>query len=119
MHFSYKQAFYALYWTLQAQWEKRKTEGLTMILSDMCPYTFADGNSADPASWPEFCDCCKEVEAELEAQGIELSALDTVFRCGTRYMRFFQDSFGYDLEDAIRKLSPDRFRIAFEHDYGF
>ncbi len=119
MLISYKQAFHALYWTLHEQWEKQKAEGLTMILSDMCPYTFADGRSADPASWYDFCDCCKEVEKELETQDLKLSEVETAIRCGTRYMRFFHDSFGYDLEDAIKDISFEKFKIAYKHDYGF
>ena len=119
MHISYKQAFHALYWTLNDQFSRNPSLGLGEIASDMCPYTFKDGNSADPASWYDFCDCCKEVERELEAQGLELSEVETAFRCGTRYMRFFHDSFGYDLEEAIKDLSFEKFKIAYEYDYGF
>ena len=119
MHFSYKQAFHALYWTLDYQYSQTQSFGLGEIASDMCPYTFKDGNSADPASWYDFCDCCKEVEKELETEGIQLSALDTAIRCSLRYMRFFHDSFGYDLEEAIKDFPRDKYKIAFEHDYGF
>ena len=58
--------FVMIYYALDAYYEENVSEELNNFLSDMCPFTFADEGSADPAIYAEFCDFIKVEEIEIE-----------------------------------------------------
>ena len=51
---------------IDAYYEENISEEINNFLSDMCPFTFADEGSADPAGYAEFCDFIKVEEIEIE-----------------------------------------------------
>ena len=58
--------FVMIYYALDAYYEENVSEEINNFLSDMCPFTFADEGSADPAIYAEFCDFIKVEEVEIE-----------------------------------------------------
>ena len=58
--------FVMIYYTLDAYYGENVSEESNNFLSDMCPFTFADEGSADPAVYAEFCDFIKVEEIEIE-----------------------------------------------------
>lgn len=58
--------FVMIYYALDAYYEENVSEEINNFLSDMCPFTFADEGSADPAVYDEFCDFIKVDKVEIE-----------------------------------------------------
>ncbi len=58
--------FVMIYYALDAYYEENISEEINNFLSDMCPFTFADEGSADPAIYAEFCNFIKVEEIEIE-----------------------------------------------------
>lgn len=49
-----KQTFYTIYFSFDLFFEETKDEDLDFFLSDMNPFVFSDGLSADPAIYSKF-----------------------------------------------------------------
>lgn len=110
MRISYDRAFLATYYVLNEMFQKTPSDSLAVIASDMNPLLFVGLKSADPASYEDFVDCCKEVEKqENYGEDVQLA-----YRCGLAYMQFFNDSWGYPLEDEIKRFSFEDFKRAYE-----
>lgn len=107
---SYDRAFLATYYVLNEMFQKTPSDSLAVIASDMNPFLFVGMKSADPASYEDFVDCCKEVEKQ-ENYGEDVYL---AYRCGLAYMQFFHDSWGYPLEDEIKRFSFEDFKKAYE-----
>ena len=50
----YDKAFLATYYALDKMYEKYPSVSLVILVGDMCPFTFADLKSADPAAYHDF-----------------------------------------------------------------
>lgn len=110
MLISYDRAFLATYYVLDEMYQRTPSDSLAVIASDMNPFLFADGKSADPASYEDFVDCCKEVEKRENCE----EDVQLAYRCGLAYMQFFNDSWGFPLEDEIQRFSFEDFKEAYE-----
>ena len=53
---SARQIFIAIYWALDAAFEKFESDGLRLMLSDMNPFLWQEGESADRAVWADYLD---------------------------------------------------------------
>ena len=58
--------FIMIFYVLDYYQDDNKGEELSIFLSDMSPFIFADEGSADPAVYSEFCDFVKEDKIEIE-----------------------------------------------------
>ena len=58
--------FTMIFYVLDYYWDENQGQELSMFLSDMSPFTFADEGSADPAVYAEFCDFIKVDKVEIE-----------------------------------------------------
>lgn len=110
MLISYDMAFLATFYALDEMFQNYPSDSLTAIVTDINPFIFADGKCTDPAAYEDFLDCCKEVEKQ-ENYGDDITLS---YRCALAYMKFFNDSWGFPLEDEIKRLSFEDFKIAYE-----
>ena len=110
MLISYDRAFLATFYALDEMYQKYPSSSLAVICGDMDPFLFVGLKSADPASYEDFVDCCKEVEKQ-ENYGEDVNL---AYRCAIAYMQFFNDSWGYPLEEEIKRLSFEGFKKAYE-----
>ena len=58
--------FTMIFYVLDYYWDDNQGEELSIFLSDMSPFTFADESSADPAVYSEFCDFIMEDKIEID-----------------------------------------------------
>lgn len=58
--------FTMIFYALDAYYDEDMSEDINNFLSDMCPFTFTDVGSADPAVYEEFCDFIKTDRLDVE-----------------------------------------------------
>lgn len=58
--------FTMIFYALDAFYDENAPEEINYFLSDMCPFTFADENSADPAIYEDFCEFVEGKEIAIE-----------------------------------------------------
>lgn len=86
-----------------------KNEFIAELASDMCPNTFKDSNSADPAVYEDFSDCLHSCFAETGKTDV-----DTAFKSSIRFLEMYRDEFGFELNDCIERLKIDLYKKEFE-----
>ena len=104
-----KQSYIALYNIIDKFYTEDKNEFIAELASEMCPHTFNDSNSADPAVFEDFSDCLHFCFAEA---GIE--DVTTAFNASVRFLEMYRDEFGFELDDYIEQLSIDLYKQEFE-----
>lgn len=111
----YERCYLAFYWTLEHIFKRTKQPvaphpfSLCDLLSDMCPFTFGTGMSADPAA---FFDYEKILRKIVTGQGME-----TIFHgylAGREFMQMYMDAYEYELETAIQAFSLEDYTFAYE-----
>lgn len=111
----YERCYIALYWTLEHIFLQSKEPNsphpfsLCDLLSNMCPFTFATGMSADPAAYFDYEKILKSMIATTEDE----TALNG-YVAGREYMQIYMMEYEYELEDAIKNFSLDDFSSAYE-----
>lgn len=105
-----KQSYMALYNIIDKFYRKEKNEFIADLASDMCPYTFKDSNSADPAVYEDFSDCLNSCFAETEKTDIT-----TAFKASIRFLEMYRDEFGFELNDYIERITIDLYKKEFEN----
>ena len=58
--------FTMTYFVLDRYYENETDEFIVTVLSDMCPFTFKDIGSADPAMFTDFCEFIEGKEITLD-----------------------------------------------------
>lgn len=111
----YERCYIAFYWTLEHIFLQSKDPvsphpfSLCDLLSDMCPFTFATGISADPAAYFDYEKILKNIvtvpEDETTLNG---------YVAGREYLQMYMTEYEYELEWAIKKFSLDDFSFAYE-----
>ena len=110
----YERCYIAFYWTLEHIFLQSKAPvspqpfSLCDLLSDMCPYTFATGISADPAAYYDYEKILKSMIAAPEDETV-LNG----YAAGRGYMQMYMTEYEYELESAIQKYSLDDFSLAY------
>ena len=111
----YERCFVAFYWTLNNIFRQSKKPiaphpfSLCDLLSDMCPFTFATGVSADPAAYYDYEKILKSrVTAEEDA------TLLNGYTAGREFLQMYMTEYEYELGDTIEKFSLDDYSIAYE-----
>lgn len=111
----YERCYIAFYWTLEhifLQSQKPVSPhpfSLCDLLSDMCPFTFATGMSADPAA---YFDYEKILTSKITTAGDETALNGYV--AGREYMQLYMTEYEYELEGAIQEFSLDDYSLAYE-----
>ena len=84
-----KQAYIAAFCFLKPYWDETKSEEIVDLLSCMNPFFWADGNSADPATFDDWQDCA--VKAKIE----EPLDAERAFNLMLEFLAFHRDEFAY------------------------
>lgn len=111
----YERCCIAFYWTLEHIFLQSKAVvaphpfSLCDLLSNMCPFTFAAGMSADPAAYFDYEDILKNLISESKEETV-LNG----YAAGREYLQMYMTEYEYDLEAAIEKFSLDAFSLAYE-----
>lgn len=107
--------YIAFYWTLEHIFRQSKAPisphpfSLCDLLSDMCPFTFETGMSADPAAYVDYENILKHKITTAEDE----TALNG-YAAGREYMQMYMVEYEYELDNAIKKFSLDDYSLAYE-----
>ena len=79
-----------------------KDAELRPLLSDMNPYAFKEGYSADPAVWEDWQQCVEKVCGKnSDIASAQLKPLLFTF------LEMYREEWGYELDQVIRTLQND------------
>lgn len=83
-----------------------KNDSLASLLSDMDPNIFSDKKAADPATYDDWHHCISGYikNGEISEEKILLALKE--------FLIFYQQEFGYQLEDVIKFISDKDFPIS-------
>ena len=110
MNTKYKnQSYIALYNIIEKFYTEDNNEVIAELASGMCPHTFKDSNSADPAVYEDFSDCLNSCFAETERMDFA-----TAFNASIRFLEMYRDEFGFELSDYIDRITIDLYKNEFE-----
>lgn len=111
----YERCYIAFYWTLEHILRQSKEPisphpfSLCDLLSDMCPFTFATGMSADPAAYFDYENILKSRITTTEDETVLNGYI-----AGQEYMQMYVTEYEYELKSAIQKFSLDDYALAYE-----
>ena len=103
-----KNSYIALYNVIDDYYKKDKNEHIANLASDMCPYTFKDSNSADPATYEDFLDCLNYCYSETEKMDIT-----TAFKASIKFLEMYRDEFGFEIQKVIDDISLKEYETIF------
>lgn len=112
----YERCYIAFYWTLEHIFRQSKTPvsphpfSLCDLLSDMCPFTFATGMSADPAAYVDYENILKRKITTVEDETV-LNG----YVAGWEYLQMYMEEYEYELEGVIQEFSLDDYSFAYEN----
>lgn len=101
---SCRKAFLAAYHFLDDLYSRFPYSNLGLICSEMNPYLFKDGMSADPAAWKDFC------EYYEEAKNAYCSEFDTAYYTTLRFLRIYEDEWGYPIPYVLEAFTSDEYQ---------
>lgn len=110
-----ERCYLALYWTLERIFRQSKAPksphpfSLCNLLSDMCPFTFKTGLSADPGVYFEY----KEILCKLISDGEGETPLNG-YCAGRSFIQMYITEFEYELEDTLLAFSLEDYSCAYE-----
>lgn len=101
-------AYAALFKTLKNMYDRHKSDSLAVLMGDMNPYLFSDGNSADPTVYEDFRDkvneCC-ENESETNVK--------TAFLASMNFLKMYNNEFGLELSGIISEMKYGVYQESF------
>jgi hypothetical protein len=103
-----EKAYLSMFYVIDAYYSVHSTDSVGSLLSDLSPFIFKDSISADPAAYDDFCDCFAKT-----AKGREVDDVDAGYQAAKLFLQFYNDEFGFELEDLIRDFSYDDFKRAY------
>ncbi len=98
-----RRAFLAMYWFLHDLYSRCHYSNLAVVLSDISPYTFKDGMSADPAAWLDFC------EFYDNAAGAYSSEFNRAYYSVRQYLRLFDEEWGFPIPYVFEELTLEAY----------
>ena len=98
---NFRQAFVAAYYFLDHCYAETKNTELVGLVSDMNPFVFADGGSADPAAISDWGNIAKNIS--------ETGDFDTeqAFQAMYEYVNFHKTEFGFDYDWVLAYLANE------------
>ena len=94
-----RKAFLAMFYLLDSIYSQFPYNNLGVVLSDICPYTFKDSMSADPAAWQDFC------EYYEEAKGTYSSEIEVGYYTSIRFLRVYEEEWDYPIPYAMEEFT--------------
>jgi len=111
----YERCYIAFYWTLEHILLQSKEPiapqpfSLCDLLSDMCPFTFVEDMSADPAC---FCEYERILKSKTGIQ--EDETVMNGYGAGCDFLQMYMTEYEYELEETIQRFSLEDFTSAYE-----
>ncbi|MBR5247020.1 MAG: hypothetical protein IKV25_06610 [Clostridia bacterium] len=103
-----KRAYLTLFNLLNLRFNNTCDKELRRLLGDMCPYTFKDSNSADPATYEDFLDCLNDCYSETKKMDIT-----TTFKASIKFLEVYRDEFGFAIQKVIDDISLKEYETIF------
>ena len=97
-------AFMAMYELLDKIYWQKPDDNLSVVLSDICPFTFKGSMSADPAAWDDFGEYYKEAEAVCDSE------FKTGYDTAIRFLRVYEEEWGYPIPYAMEEFTTEKYR---------
>lgn len=111
----YENCYIAFYWTLEYIFKCSKQPiaphpfSLCDLLSNMCPFTFSVGMSADPAAFYDYERFLKKRIAETGEESAQNG-----YGAGKDFLHFYMYEYGYDLSAVMADFSEENYTFAYE-----
>ena len=111
----YERCYIAFYWTLEHLFLQSKASiaphpfSLCDLLSNMCPFTFDTGMSADPADYFDYETILKRIVVESSEENVSNG-----YRAGCEFLQMYMTEYEYELGDTLSKFSLEDFSLAYE-----
>lgn len=99
-----RKAFMAMYYLLDSVYSRFPYNNLGVVLSDICPFTFKDSMSADPAAWDDFCEYYKE------AEGAYSSEIEAGYYTALRFLRVYEEEWDFPIPYAMEEFTNEKYR---------
>lgn len=103
-----KKSYKALYMLLDAFYSATKNDYAGILLGSMNPELFNGVDSADPATFEDFCDCLNECYKKTMSEDIK-----TAFSASIQFLDFYKNEFGFELTDIEQYIDYKRFQLEF------
>ena len=101
-----KKAFLALFHFIENEYFKTKNDSLGVMASSMNPHIFADGNSADPAYYSDFCAFIKKYDSEN---------VKSSYNASIDFLMFYHTEFEFQIKEYIDKLTLEEYSKYFNN----
>ena len=111
----YVKCYIAFYYTLHNIFKKSKKPiaphpfSLCDLLSDMCPFTFTTGMSADPAAYFDYETILKSLNPDIENE-----TADSGYAAGQKFLQMYAEEYEYELQETIENFIFDDYALAYE-----
>ena len=111
----FEKCYIAFYWTLEHIFKQSKKPvsphpfSMCDLLSDMCPFTFETGISADPAAYYDYEEILKEVITESDEESVFSGYL-----AGKKYLQKYMEEYEYELDDIIPLFLLEAYSFAYD-----
>ena len=109
-----EQCYIALYWTLEHILKQSEEPvsphpfSLCDLLSNMCPFTFATGMSADPSAYYAYEQILKEIVSSEDSSPL------SGYQAGRNFLQMYMAEYEYELEDVISAFSLEDYTFAYK-----
>lgn len=75
----------------------------------MCPYTFKDSNSPDPATYGDFIKSLNACYAQTNKEDVF-----TAHKAAVKFLEMYRDEFGFEIDECIKRLTLDMHKEEFD-----
>lgn len=99
-----RKAFMAMFYLLDSVYSQFPYNNLGVVLGDICPFTFKDSMSADPAAWEDFCEYYQEAEAVCDSE------FKAGYDAAIRFLRVYEEEWGYPIPYAMEEFTTEKYR---------
>lgn len=111
----HERCYIAFYHTLNNIFKQSKKPiaphpfSLCDLLSDMCPFTFTTGMSADPAAYFDYETILKSLTVNPENKTVANG-----YTAGQKFLQMYMTEYEYELEETIENFLLDNYTLAYE-----
>ena len=99
-----RKAFMSMFYLLDSIYSRFPYNNLGVVLSDICPFTFKDSMSADPAAWQDYCEYYEEAKDGYSSE------LEAAYYTAIRFLRVYEEEWGYPIPYAMKEFTIEKYR---------
>ena len=99
-----RKAFMSMFYLLDSIYSRFPYNNLGVVLSDICPFTFKDSMSADPAAWQDFCEYYEEAKDGYSSE------FEAAYYTAIRFLRVYEEEWGYPIPYAMKEFTIEKYR---------